>query len=160
MYKLSFNIRHGNSEKFLDQCEIEAENKKDLEEEFFVSIMNSYDNALNLLHRKLYPTDKLSLKLEYVESNFLNDPNHIVLFLEKGNKYIFDLMNRKNKSKYFSKKTLNIKPEYLIESIMHYSQLEKIRAKVGYTLKIWEKEKKEFIDSVESHKPNKKNNQP
>lgn len=154
MYEIEYNLKHCNNEKFIDNIIIKVDSLKEMEEEFYLSILNAFDNAKNQISRGIYPEKNVNFKLEYISSNFLNSENSINDFKKKADKSIGDQIKNKKREIYFKKKILKINKEYLIESL-NYAQYEKNKRKMEYKMAIWKREKEEFSESIKLKKNNK-----
>lgn len=154
MYEIEYNLKHCNNEKFIDNIIIKVDSLKEMEEEFYLSILNAFDNAKNQISRGIYPEKNVDFKLEYISSNFLNSENSINDFKKKADKSIGDQIKNKKREIYFKKKILKINKEYLIESL-NYAQYEKNKRKMEYKMAIWKREKEEFSESIKLKKNNK-----
>lgn len=154
MYEIEYNLKHCKNDTFVDNIIIKVDSLKEMEQDFLASIVNSHDNAINQIARKIYPENKVSFELEYVSSNFLNNDNAVNDFLVKADKVIKDQIENNKKNVFFKKRILKISKDYLIENLS-YAQLEKIKRKREYKIATWKREKEEFILKTSETKKNK-----
>lgn len=155
MLILKIKISHCNDHNLDEVLTFEDDDVSIIKIDLKTNLENSFNNAVHLMKKNLYPSSEIDINVELISSNFLNTPEAIKNFNAYNKTFINELSTHTKAQRNFFNSTFELDEDDVLPGFNNYIEREKAFNRIKSGISYWDKHQ-DFFSKLNKKKENHK----